>query len=119
MGLVKLTIQGVPLSVNHMYGRHGNRTFLYKEGKLYKERVAEIAKPHFDIPLECDIRLEISYVFPDKRRRDVTNYDKSPIDALSGIAFKDDCQVQECLLKKVIGDKNTASTVIIIIWDED
>lgn len=115
---VKFTIPGNPLSVNHLYGQHGKRRFLYAAGKKYKELVANIARPLFDEPLPCDITIEINYIFPDKRRRDVTNYDKSPIDALTGIAYHDDCQIQECVLRKTIGNKTSASTEIIILWNE-
>lgn len=111
--MIKLTIPGNPLSVNHLYGQHGKRRFLYAAGKKYKDLVASIAKPYFKEPLDGNVSLEITYYFPDKRRRDVTNYDKSPIDALSGIAFQDDCQVQTCMLRKHI-DKDNPHTEIII-----
>ena len=115
---VQFTIPGNPLSVNHMYGQHGKRRFLYAAGKKYKEVVAEIARPYFKTPLIGDVKTEITYIFPDKRRRDVTNYDKSPLDALIGIAYEDDSQIQECTLRKRVGNKTTASTEIIITWDE-
>ena len=111
--MIKLIVPGLPLSCNHMYGVHGKHRFLYAAGKKYKELVASIAKPLFDKPIEGNVDLDITYYFPDKRRRDVTNYDKSPIDALSGIAFVDDSQVQTCVLRKFI-DKDNPHTEIII-----
>ena len=113
---VKLVIPGNPLSVNHLYGVHGKRRFLYKAGKIYKTLVATIAKTEFKKPLENNnVCMEIRYYFPDNRRRDVTNYDKSPIDALSGIAFKDDSQIQECMLKKYVDKSNPRTEIDIFV----
>lgn len=115
--MIKLIIPGLPLSCNHMYGQHGKRRFLYAAGKKYKELVAKIATETIKgkkLPTKEDIaQMDITYYFPDKRRRDVTNYDKSPIDALSGIIYDDDCQIQMVVLRKGI-DKSFPRTEIVI-----
>jgi Holliday junction resolvase RusA-like endonuclease len=115
---VQFEVPGTPISINHMYHQRGRRRFLCVAGKKYKELVAKIAKPLFDNPLECDIKIELKYVFPDRRLRDCTNYDKGPLDALTGIAYVDDSQIQECVLRKEIGNKTTACTKIIVSWNE-
>lgn len=115
--MIKLIIPGNPLSVNHLYGQHGKRRFLYKEGKIYKELVAKEAKKlsYEPAPKEAIIYMDIRYFFPDKRRRDVTNYDKSPIDAMTGIVYQDDCQIQRVTLEKYIDKANPRTEIDITI----
>ena len=117
--MIKLTVPGNPLSVNHLYGQHGKRRFLYAAGKKYKELVAKVATDAVKgkkLPTSEDIALMvITYYFPDRRRRDVTNYDKSPIDALTGIIYDDDCQIQMVVLRKSIDKANPRTEIMIDI----
>jgi Holliday junction resolvase RusA-like endonuclease len=108
-------IDGTQKSVNHIYlrSRHG-RMYTPKDAKYYKEMISEAAEYTYKNPMsEQSLYVEISYTFPDRRRRDVTNYDKPILDSLEGIIYKDDTQIQEIrMTKKVV--KGVAETHIKI-----
>lgn len=53
-----------------------------------------------DKPYEGDVEVELSFVFYDKRARDVDNYAKVPIDCIKGLFIKDDVQITSLTLKK-------------------
>lgn len=107
---VEIVIDLKPISTNHMYGRMGKRTFLTKEGKEYKRDLGVRAKKQENLG-NADIFMEICYYFPDRRRRDVTNYDKVVLDALSGITYEDDKQISEIILRKYIDKHNPRTEV--------
>lgn len=81
------------------------RRFLSKEGKGYKEIIAWAA--HSDNNDNTTLPISISYTFgfADRRRRDVDDYIKLTQDALTGVWFKDDCQIVEIHARKVHGDE--------------
>lgn len=114
--LIKFECKEPPLSVNHTYGQTGNRRFMYTRGKEYKEKISELARKVMDDdpPINGPVVVRITYTFPDKRRRDVTNYDKGILDAMQGIVYHDDTQIEEITLKKVAPDRNTPKTEIEI-----
>ena len=115
--MITITMDTSPISVNHMYGARGKMRFLRKEGKDYKKQLAELAEGETDEMYDGDMSMEIVYYFKDRRRRDVTNYEKCVLDALSGIVYKDDCQVTDITLRKRL-DKAFPRTVIKI-WRND
>jgi len=43
---------------------------------------------------ENKISVKLIFYFPDKRRHDVDNFQKLTLDALTGLAWKDDSQIQ-------------------------
>lgn len=110
---ITITIPNNPISVNHMYGSRGTMRFLKKEGKEYKKDVATIANVKCPAPIDGDVGMEIVYYFKDRRRRDVTNYDKAPLDAMSGIVYHDDKQITDIVLRKRL-DKDVPRTEIRI-----
>lgn len=103
----KATIEGKPVSTNHAYptSRQGRR-YMSKEGRQYKSLVADTAQYTYTHrePQEGPVQVHIEYTFGDKRRRDVNNYDKIIVDALEGIVFENDTQVDTLLLHKTYGD---------------
>lgn len=117
--MIKFIIPGNPISVNHMYPSRGKIRFLSKEGKIYKEKVKVIAN-EIQMPLvyditSNDIKIQINYYFGDLRRRDCTNYDKCILDSLTGIFYKDDCQIKRVELEKFIDKINPRTEIRITI----
>ena len=49
------------------------------------------------------IRLEVKFMFKDKRKRDIDNYLKVLIDSIKGVLFEDDDQIYELMVTKEIG----------------
>ena len=95
-----IVIPGKPVSVNHMYrngiSRNGKRArFLTDEGKGFKQRVAVSYLQRYGrkAPTEDPCLILAVYRWSDRRRRDVTNYDKALLDALAGCFFLDDSQI--------------------------
>ena len=89
-----------PPSVNHYWGRRGNRVFLSKRGRLFREEVIYRLKglPSFT----KDVRVDIFWHPPDNRRRDIDNIIKPTLDALQhGGVYEDDSQIVSLLVKKL------------------
>ena len=117
--MIEYAIPGHPMSVNHMYGskKNGGR-FLKKEGKQWKENIAlECLSKFGRVNSREPIIVQIIYFFPDNHRRDVTNYDKVLLDALSGVLYVDDSQIQCAALHKFVDKKNPRT--IIRLWKVD
>lgn len=90
-----------PPSVNHYYRHVGPRVLISKDGRKYRETVAEIARRAGNICLEGPIALTGVFHPPDRRRRDLDNVGgKALIDALqcAGL-FNDDCQIRRISLE--------------------
>ena len=109
---MKLELDRVPISVNHAYyfKRFGNRTIKIKTTKAkeffnyVKSKVVE--KKLIKLFLEpVDVRITI--FFDDKRRRDIENYTKIMLDALTGLFWKDDSQIYHLVLRKAFGKERT------------
>lgn len=91
-------IPGTPPTVNTYWRRNRNRYFISEKGLNYaKDFGYSCPKQSFEGPVEVQIR----WIRPDKRRRDVDNISKVILDCLekSGI-LKDDTQVYRLILDK-------------------
>lgn len=102
--IIEVTVTGKQISTNHAYptNRTGIR-YLSKDGKEYKELVYWTFKKHFKQPMITDstnLNVTLDYYFNDNRRRDVNNYDKIILDAMTGIVYEDDSQVREVNFRK-------------------
>lgn len=93
---IGIIVPRMPVSVNQAYANTsgaGRGRHLTPDAKGLKQVVAALALTKARKPLTGKLFVVISYFFPDNRRRDVTNYDKLVLDALEGIAYKDDSQI--------------------------
>lgn len=97
--VIKLTINRIPPSRNHCYGHRGNRMYTKKEGKEFKEFVGTLIPPNF-IPWKGDVKLEIHYIFGDKRKHDLDNYLKILLDSFNHRLYVDDNQITNMPLTK-------------------
>ena len=78
-----------------------------KQGKDLKEQYQLEAKNQYKGKvLSGDVEMELVLFFKDKRRRDVDNYNKLVLDALEGIVFEDDKQVQKLTIIKDYSKEN-------------
>lgn len=86
-----------PPSINNYYGVRGNRRFIKKEGKQFREDVIHLLKAEDKLPSEPfqgRVEVNIELHTPDKRRRDLDNVRKAVYDAMTNAGvWKDDCQV--------------------------
>ena len=66
-----------------------------------------------ETPLLSPIKVTIIVSMPDKRRRDIDGFLKSLLDSLNGIVWKDDNQIVELHIKKLIGQPVCYTSIII------
>jgi len=99
----EVTINERAISVNHMYGRSGSRSFLTNESIQFQERIREAIEEKYGYDykqIEGKVRLKLSI---EKRGRDwdLDNTFKAIIDAIvkAGIIVDDD-QVWEIFARK-------------------
>lgn len=84
------------VSVNHLYMFKRGKRFMTKKGEEYMKKVMaitynEIEKQGYKLePPGVWLIVELTFYFPDKRRRDCHNMHKLVMDALECIAFEDD-----------------------------
>lgn len=93
------------LSTQHIYGNFRGRTYMKKEGKDKKLYYSSIVSRYIKQPFNCPLEMEIYLFFPDKRRRDVDNYNKIILDSLTGIVYNDDSQLYKLTIEKVLDCK--------------
>jgi len=78
-----------------------------KKGKDLKEDYQWQIKTQYNgILLTGSLKLSLELYFGDKRVRDIDNYNKLILDALSGLVFEDDKQIQELNIKKFYDKEN-------------
>lgn len=116
--MIKLTLPWAT-SANHSHHYGSGRKFISKKTKEFREKVQEIV-----IDAKAKItgtpRLAIFYAFypPDKRRRDIGNYEKQTTDALmeAGV-FEDDEQIDFIWLVRRPQIKGGQIKVVIVEHD--
>jgi crossover junction endodeoxyribonuclease RusA len=88
-----ISIDRLPPSVNHMYGRTRNGiTYITKEAKNFKNELGWIAKQKKSNFGSEKVRVDIIFKIKDKRRRDPDNLLKATLDSLKKVVVDDDSQ---------------------------
>jgi len=78
-----------------------------KMGKELKESYGWQAKAQWKGKmLVMPVSVTIALYFGDKRARDIDNYHKLSLDALSGIVYADDSQIQKMTVEKFYDKEN-------------
>lgn len=88
-----------PPSINSMFpsGKQGRR-YLSKRGKAYRQEVYALTLEQHGIfkPLTGPVKASVELLPPDKRKRDIDNYNKALFDSLAHAnVFMDDDQIKE------------------------
>lgn len=95
-------LENLPLAptVNNVWKHKavGRRAMVYmsKEGVEFRKKIAEIIKDRslHNLKLESRLQVEIKLLMPDKRKRDIDNFCKSTLDALTHAGlWVDDSQI--------------------------
>ena len=83
-----------------------------KELKAWRNRIAEIATPLFGEPHDEAVIMELCFFLPKPKtvkralpfvKPDVDKLGRAVMDSLTGVAYKDDCQVTDLILRKRYG----------------
>lgn len=115
---MKITLLGEPKSTQHIYGqtcRGGYMVkYMTKEGKALKEDYQWQAKSQWKKKmLTGDLSISVSFFFGTKRKADIDNFSKILFDALTGIVWEDDSQIQEVTLRKFLDKSNPRIEITI------
>ena len=100
--MIKLTIPGRPVPKGRpRLGVHGRKAYVYTPPKTkeYENLVGWVARCAGCKPLDGPLVVKL-HLFIRGRSGDVDNYCKSILDGLNGIAYEDDDQVVELLVRK-------------------
>ena len=102
--MIKLELSTVPPSVNGIWTNKSNGRYKSKKGKILEETARSELKNQFRCkPLASSLEVRIWLYFKDKRKRDIDNYNKGILDAMTNIAYNDDSQIEELNIKKIVG----------------
>ena len=106
-----------PPSVNHLWLRTRRGVHLSKEGRLYKQQVAElvrtVGKPRL---YERMVRVELVLYPPDARRRDLDNVLKILLDSLTyARVWHDDEQVDQISIRRGEPAKSSGQC-LVKVW---
>lgn len=102
-----IILKGRPISTNSIYKNHGHIMYMSKEGKLRKEQYRwEATSQWKGKMLKGDVEVIIGLYFDSNRKHDWDNYHKLSMDALTGIVWEDDNQVQTARVDKYIDKDN-------------
>lgn len=115
-----IVLPGNPLSTQHIYRSTTsggfNRTYMTKQGTDRKQEYIIEAKQQWKKqPLENSLSVAVDFYFGDKRKRDIDNFNKLWMDALEGIVYKNDCQIEELVIKKDYDKENPRIEINIVI----
>jgi crossover junction endodeoxyribonuclease RusA len=101
-----------PPSMNRMWRNVGGRTLLCKPGREYRQLVALLVRERHQIAER--IAVTITACPPDRRRRDLDNMLKAPLDALTfaGV-WLDDSQIDRLTIAR--GDVCKGGRLLVAI----
>lgn len=108
---MKITLLWNPYSTNNIYSRNWSKGFIKPKPKQQKDYYILQAKQQIKQKLKWEIKLEVKIYFWDRRKRDIDNYNKLWMDALSWVLYEDDKQVTDLRLIKDY-DKDNPRIVI-------
>lgn len=96
--MTRLTLP-FPPSVNGYWRSYQGRNILSKAGREYqKAGAAALAGQQMPQLGEARVQVTLTLYPPDKRRRDVDNYSKAPLDLLTKAGlWADDCQIRRLI----------------------
>lgn len=111
-----------PPSINTIYPIVRGRKILSKNGRLYKKEVENILSNVEYTTLTGNLSMFISLTVPDRRRRDIDNYNKAVLDCLTEQhVYGDDSQIVYLTVEKSgpikVDGKNLLGTAEIMIWE--
>ena len=103
-----------PPSTNHSHHYGSGRKFLSKKTKEFRERVQEIVIESKAEKIEGRLSLFVALFPPDKRKRDIGNYEKQTTDALMNTGlFDDDEQIDTIMIVRQEVIKGGKCVVVI------
>lgn len=118
--IVDLTIPG-PLLPWQRGNPHKGRVLSSKEQKAQQNTIRwhwlravapTVLRKPWDPSGRYSVVIEVTW--PDRRRRDLDNATKQVLDALTGLAWADDCQVDHIAVTRAAPSKDHPQTVVTV-----
>jgi Holliday junction resolvase RusA-like endonuclease len=107
-------VEGVPRPKARARRGAGGRWYTPHLTKAYEEAVGIAARAAgVSAPYDGAVSLHIVLWLPDRRRRDLDNCAKSICDALNGIAYEDDSQIVELIVRRHIDRERPRAEVSV------
>lgn len=106
-----ITLKGEPRSTSHIYkyACRGNHPAMYmsNEGRDLKESYQWQARSQWKRkPVTSPLQVSVTVYFGTKRKADVDNFNKLWLDALTGIVYEDDSQIEELTVRRAYDKAN-------------
>lgn len=102
--MIRIKLPLLPPTVNESYRRSATSFYKSKEAKGLFEQIQWMMKSQYKgKPLEGDVSVSINFYIKNKRR-DIDGSIKAALDCGNGILYKDDCQVTQLHVFKLVGD---------------
>lgn len=113
-----ITLLGNPQSTNSVYKYHCKfgfpKGYLSKEGSDLRESYQWQARSQWKKkPTEKEVAIDIRLMFRSHVRHDIDNYGKILLDALTGIVWEDDSQIQSMSVSKWMDKENPRIEVVV------
>lgn len=106
MKKIDLKISKIPPSVNVIWINKARGRYKSKKGKEFETLATYEIKKQYKGEIKTNaLKVKIIITFKDKRRRDVDNYNKGILDAMTGLIYEDDSQIVELHTIKRQGNK--------------
>mgnify|MGYP003149638683 CR=1 FL=1 len=102
---MKIILKGNPKSTNMIYKSVCRGSFpsvyMTEEGKAIKEAYQWEAKTQWNRPtFDGNLEVKIKLFFKTNRKHDIDNYNKLVLDAMNGIVYRDDSQINKLTIEK-------------------
>jgi crossover junction endodeoxyribonuclease RusA len=106
-----------PPTVNNYYVKTQRGVFISQKGRKFRAEVAEqVAMQLPNVHLTGRLLVEVVLYPPDKRRRDVDNYSKALLDAITHTGlWEDDSQIDQLMIYR--GARHPGGAVFMRIGD--
>ena len=116
--MIKLILTGEPKSTSHIYAYHCKfgfpQGYMNKAGKdLKTDYQWQVKSQYHGKPIKGDIKMKVYLYFGTKRKCDIDNFNKILYDALTGILWEDDSQIQEVLTRKFYDKENPRIELLV------
>lgn len=113
--MTTISLYTKPVPINQKNSVIRGRVYLSKKYREAKNDLKEEVAVQYDGELlEEDLCLNVLFYFGDRRRRDIDAYLKIIMDSMEGIVYKDDVQVNELHVFKVVDTDNPRTEVQVL-----
>lgn len=108
-----------PPSINGYWRSFRGRQIISARGRKYRADVVAMLRQFGTAPIEHEVSVVIHLYPPDRRRRDVDNYSKSALDALTHAGvWADDYQVRKLTTERFAPVKGGMAHIIVSDYEE-